>query len=54
MRAEIKRAVILIAVLLTMMFSLAGCHGSAAREEFGVPDEFDTILGEQWNLNDGL
>ena len=55
MRAEIKRAVILIAVLLTMMFSLAGCHGSAAREEFGVPDEFDTSRSFEitfWAKND--
>ena len=42
MRAKSLRAVLILAALLVLMFSLAGCHGAVAREEFGVPDEFDT------------
>lgn len=41
MKAKSGHDRLLLAALIIMMLSLAGCHGSAGREEFNVPDEMD-------------
>ena len=41
MSAKSGRARLIIAALIIMVFSLSGCHGSAGRSEFNVPDELD-------------
>lgn len=49
-----KKGIALL-LLLTMAFSLAGCHGAGAEESFLVPDTFDTSRDYEltfWAKND--
>ena len=49
------RKLLSVVLILAVLMSLAGCHGSVDREVFDIPEEFDTSRNYEitfWAKND--